>query len=110
MRDVWPVLMVLGLGGVVLYLLTRPKPVPQVVDRTTGGQCGGSYVGVGVSVPCEYLAAGIKYVANDIAKTAKPLTNEIKTATSGISAKELILTPIAISHVAYNELKRFNPF
>jgi len=113
MREFFPVLIILGLGGVVLYLLTRPKAVPPVVDRTLAN-CGASYAGAGVSVPCEYLAAGIKTLTSDIRNTLQPVTQEVKTATSGIKPIELIITPIAVSHVAYNETKRvlnyINPF
>ncbi len=114
MKDFFPVLLVLGLGGVVIYLLTRSKDaaLPPVVEKTN--MCGASYLGVGANVPCEYLGAGIKALGGAAEKALAPLKQELGKATSGIKPWEVIVTPVAISHVAYNEIKNvgswLNPF
>lgn len=114
MKDFFPVLVILGLGGVVIYLLTRNQAaaLPPAVDKTN--MCGASYLGVGANVPCEYLGAGIKYLSGEAEKALGPLKQEVGGAVRGIQPWEVIVTPVAISHVAYNEVKRavswLNPF
>lgn len=112
MKDFFPVLVILGLGGVVIYLLTRPKDAPLPVAKPSN--CGASYLGIGANIPCEYLAAGIKELADQAGQALQPVGHEIKTATQGIQPWEYIATPVAITHVGYNEAKRLvsylNPF
>ncbi len=115
MNDYLPLLVIVGLGGLVIYVLTRQQqPVAPVVDKTTTANCGASYLGVGASVPCQYLAAGIKQLTAEAEKTLAPVTNNLKAAASGIKPWEYVVTPVAISHAAYNEGKKvlnyINPF
>lgn len=112
MDKFFPLLIVVGLGGVVLYLLTRKPALPPVVDKTN--MCGASYAGVGANIPCEYIGAGIKALGQGANQVVQSVGGEVHTAISGVKPVEVILTPIAISHVAYNETKRVlswaNPF
>lgn len=105
MNDYLPLLVILGLGGIVIYVLTRQQQQPPVVDKSAMANCGASYLGVGASVPCEYLAAGIKTLTSDVSKTLSPVTKQLGTATKGIKPWEVVVTPVAVSHVAYNETK-----
>jgi hypothetical protein len=118
MNDYLPLLVVVGLGGFVIWYLTRQQTPPPVVNTTATQQCGASYLGVGASVPCQLLAAGIKQLSADAQAALKPVTQEVssqvKTATSGIKPWEYVVTPVAISHATYNEVKAglnyINPF
>jgi hypothetical protein len=108
MRDFGIAIVVLGLGGAILYVLWQknqaPPPVTTVTDRSLG-QCGASYVGVGASVPCELVGQGIKAAYQYTSHLVQPVTNEVKTAASGIKTWEYVVTPVAISHATYNEAK-----
>lgn len=116
MDDYLPLLVILGLGGLVIYVIMRQQQPAQqpVVDRTTGAQCGASYLGVGASVPCQYLAAGIKQLSSEAQSVLKPVTTNLKTAASGIKPWEYVVTPVAITHATVNEAKAvlnyINPF
>lgn len=104
--NVLPVLIVVGVGGIAIYLLSRPAPIvtpPPVVAPTQ--QCGASYVGVGVSVPCQLIAQGVKALGNEAYTQLKKagVTQQVSIAASGIKPWEYAITPVAISHAAYNE-------
>lgn len=114
MDEYLPLLVILGLGGVVIYVLMRQQQPPPVVATAPAQQCGASYMGVGASVPCQYLAAGIKQLSSEAQKVLSPVTQNLKDAASGIKPWEYVVTPVAISHATYNELKKglsyINPF
>ena len=102
-------LLIVGLGGLAVYIYTRPtKTVPAPVVLPPAQQCGASYAGVGASVPCTLLAHGVKELANGVASLATKtgIPGEVKTAASGIKTWEYVVTPVAITHVAINEIKR----
>ena len=111
MRDSWlAALVILGLGGIAIWYLTRPRTVaPSVppVDKSLGN-CGLSFAGVGTSVPCQTLVSGIKTLTNNT--VGKTLATETHKAVDGVAPWEAVVFPVAVSHVAYNELKRLNPF
>lgn len=115
MNEFLPLLVVVGLGGVVIYLLTRQPTPTQYYDRSGGsGQCGASYAGVGASVPCDVLFSGIKTLGAKAEETLRPLTQELKTATSGFGVADVAIAPVGATHAVYNETKRalnyLNPF
>jgi hypothetical protein len=100
---------VVVVGGVVIYLMTRGPPAPPVVANPMGyGQCGASYAGVGASVPCELVGKGVKelYEGAKYIVDKSGLGSEAKTAASGIKGWEVVVSPVAINHVLYNEVKR----
>ena len=114
MNDYLQLLVIVGLGGLVIYVLTRQQIAPPVVDKISGQQCGASYAGTGLSVPCQLLANGIKTLTADAQKALKPITTQISSATSGVKPWEYVVAPVAVSHVTYNEAKKvlnyINPF
>lgn len=108
-----PILVILGFGGIAIYLLTRKTVPPVVAPVDKGlGQCGASYAGAGLSIPCDTAVKGIKALAGYIGHTtaARTVAHEASIAASGIEPWEYVVSPVAISHAAYNELKRLNPF
>lgn len=113
MDDYLPLLVIVGLGGLVIYFLTRQQQViPPPVAAPS--QCGASYLGVGASVPCSLLSAGIKQLTSEAQKVLSPVTQNLQAAASGIKPWEYVITPVAISHATYNEGKKvlnyINPF
>lgn len=118
MNDYLPLLVVVGLGGFVIWYLMKQQQPPPVVNTTASAQCGASYLGVGANVPCQLLANGIKQLTADAQAALKPVTSElssqVNTATSGVKPWEYVVAPVAITHVTYNEAKnvlsKINPF
>lgn len=118
MNDYLPLLVVVGLGGFVIWYIMKQQQQPPVVNTTATQQCGASYLGIGANVPCQLLANGIKQLSADAQAALKPVTSEIgsqvKDATSGVKPWEYVVAPVAISHVTYNEGKKLlnyiNPF
>lgn len=105
--DILPLVVVLGFGGAIVYLLWKQNSTPAtVVNNAPAQQCGASYLGVGASVPCSLLASGVKTAAKEVEKIAQPVTNQVKSATAGVQPWEYVVTPVAISHVTYNEAKK----
>jgi len=118
MNDYLPLLVVVGLGGFVIWYIMKQQQQPPVVNTTATAQCGASYLGVGANVPCQLLANGIKQLSADAQSALKPVTtvigDQVKTATSGIQPWEYVVAPVAITHATVNEGKKvlsyLNPF
>jgi hypothetical protein len=105
--DVLLFVVVLGFGGVIVYLLMKQQTsVPTVVNNQAAQNCGASYLGVGASVPCSLLANGVKTAVGEVAKLAQPVVNQVKSATAGVSTWEYVVAPVAITHVTVNEIKK----
>lgn len=103
-----PLLVILGFGGVVVYLLTRPNPIVAApVVAPPQQQCGASYAGTGISVPCSLVGEGIKDVYNNAAKVLSKygVTQTVETGTKGFTAVDVVLAPVAINHALYNYAK-----
>lgn len=110
-NDIGIFLVVIGFGGVAIYFLTRPPAVPMlppVLNTTSGGQCGASYVGIGASVPCTLLINGVKELGKDAYSVVKAsgVPGEVKKATNGFGVADVVLAPVAATHAVYNEIKR----
>lgn len=107
-NNLLPFLVVLGFGGVVIYFLTRPNPV--VAAPVVAGpiqQCGASYAGTGVSVPCSLVGEGIKDVYDKASGVLSKygVTSVVKTGTQGFGAVDVVIAPYAINHALYNYAK-----
>lgn len=108
MNNNWaPLLIVVGLGGLVIWYLTRSDAalLPPPVYRPTD-MCGASYAGVGASVPCDYIAKGLKALGESARNALAPVTQELGKATQGLGVVDVAIFPVGVSHVAYNELSR----
>jgi hypothetical protein len=101
-----PVLVILGFGGIVIYLMTRPVAAAPVVAPPQQ-QCGASYAGTGVSVPCSLVGEGIKDVYNKAAAVLQKsgITPVVKTGTQGFGTVDVVLAPVALNHALYNYAK-----
>lgn len=104
--EVFPLLVILGFGGIALYLLTRPEPLalaPPVVASPVQ-QCGAGYNGASVSVPCALIGEGIKEIYNKAAAVLQKsgITPVVETGTKGFGAVDVVLAPVAINHALYN--------
>jgi hypothetical protein len=104
-----PVLAIVVIGGVVIYLISRPNPIvaPPPAVAPPQQQCGASYAGTGVSVPCSLVGQGIKDVYNKAASVLQStgVTSTVKTGTQGFSAVDVVIAPVAINHALYNYAK-----
>lgn len=103
-----PILVILGFGGIVIYMLTRQQSIVAApVVAPPQQQCGASYGGTGVSVPCSLVGEGIKTLYNDAQKvlTKYGVTQTLKTGTQGFNAVDVIIAPVAINHAIYNYAK-----
>ena len=102
-----PMLLILGIAGVAVYLFTRPNPiaVPPPVVAPPIPQCGASYAGTGVSVPCSLVANGIKSIVSNTEKVLSKygVTQQAKVATKDFGVADVALFPVAINHTIYNE-------
>lgn len=105
MRDGMIALLVLGVGGLFVYYIYRNQQevaITQVTDRSYG-QCGASYAGTGVSVPCELIGKGLKSAYDWVKDESKPVVGEIKTATKDFGIMDVAQAPVGITHALYNE-------
>lgn len=102
-----PVLVILGFGGIVIYLMTRPVAAAAPVVAPPQQQCGASYAGTGVSVPCSLVSEGIKDVYNKAAAVLQKsgITPVVTTGTKGFGTVDVVLAPVAINHALYNYAK-----
>ncbi len=106
--DFLPVLVILGFGGIVIYMLTRSQPIATApVVAPPQQQCGASYAGTGVSVPCSLIGEGVKDLYNDAQKTLSKygVTQTVKAGTKGFTAVDVIEAPVALNHAIYNYAK-----
>ena len=103
-----PILVILGFGGIVVYLLTRPQTVPLApVVSSPVQQCGASYAGVGASVPCSLIGEGVKEIYDKAAAVLQQngITPVVKTGVSGFGVVDVVEAPYAINHALYNYAK-----
>jgi len=99
-----------GIALLVYYIYQQQQiaEIP-VVDKSYG-QCGASYAGTGISLPCELVGKGLDAAYNYVKDQTKPIVGEVKaaqgTGVTHIGLKEAAFFPVTVTYATVNEIKR----